>query len=131
MSRLRLTIDLLLDLPQHVRRYVLSDALSIGGQHPDDPVPDLCIIDHPNATSLASTRQGPTELSHAARAGDERPGLRIGDQRMLKGRILVVRKILADQARKQPRLDKTIHARSIRHCRTEPTQDLSSPMNGT
>ena len=77
----------------------------------------------PKSSALAATGNAPAHLADAARTRNNRTNLRIGDDRLLELRILIIAQILMHEAREQLGLDKAEHATLygsavVRQCRT-------------
>ena len=128
MSRLFLAIlHLFANLPQHLRGDVVCNVLGVHRQHPDHALRCLRVVDHPIAAALPATGRAPPQFAYTPAARNDRPSFRPFDQDSLEISILIVRQVLPDEAREEPRLDEAEHGPIIRQCRTESTRGGSWP----
>src|SRR5688572_18955060 len=118
MLRLRLLIaKFLSNFSQHIDGNGISHTLRIHRQYPNDAFRTAHVVNDPIPATRTSTWSGPTQLSDAAGSGDDWPQFRVVDQGLLQPRVLLIRKVLLHQARKELGLDEAEHQTIIRHCR--------------
>src|SRR5262249_40676688 len=89
-----LAIELFLDLPKDIGRNVVRHVLWIKRQHPDLTVSRAQKIDDAEPAPLAAPGDTPAHLAHSPGPRDNRPHVRIRDNRLLKLRIFVVAQVL-------------------------------------
>ena len=87
----------------------ISHSLRVHRQHPDDAFRAAHVVDDPIPAAFASTRSCPAQLSDPASSGNDRPQFRVVDQGLLQLCVLLVRKLLLHQTRKEPSLDEAVH----------------------
>ena len=87
----------------------ISHIIWVHRQHSDDAFRAAHVVDDPIPAAFASTGSCPAQLSDPASSGNDRPQFRVVDQGLLQLHVLLVRKILLYQARKELSLDEAVH----------------------